>query len=57
MLAMIRDYLSCVSINDAVNDRLSGNREVHNYFRAEYKQNPSAAYEYWQSTGKFNFKW
>jgi len=55
MLTILRDYLSLISVKDKINNQLTGNRDVHEYFRAEYKRNPAAAFEYWQSTGKFNF--
>jgi len=55
MVTMIREILSMFNIMGLAGSGTT-NLDLMGYFRSEYKNNARAAYDYFKSTGQFDFK-
>lgn len=56
MLTIIQYIISSITNRNDI-QMVWGNRpSAWDYFRAEYKDNAQGAYDYWASTGRFNFQ-
>lgn len=55
MVTMIREILSMFNILGLVAAGTT-NHDLMAYFHSEYKNNGRAAYDYFKSTGQFDFK-
>lgn len=55
MVTMIREILSMFNIMGLAAAGTT-NHDLMGYFHSEYKNNARAAYDYFKSTGQFDFK-